>query len=175
MLVPGRRGDPDGKEVGSSPRCETGRRSQGKRRHAAQKAVVDARAELLRSASAETPRPTPPALELKVVDASPVPASGATALVPPAPDITKPATDQLTRDNPTPHQVDVETLLAAAPTASDAVAASVPPATAVAVPIAEAGDDGPGWTATWLGVLLLAPGVGCLLSSSRTLRGVLAG
>ncbi|WP_091896742.1 hypothetical protein [Bradyrhizobium sp. Rc2d] len=140
-----------------------------------QKAVVDARAELLRSAPADTPRPAQPALELKVVDASPVPATAAAALVPPAPDIAKPATGQLTLDNPTPRQVDVETLLAAAPAASDAVAASVPPATPVAVPIAETGDDGPGWTATWLGVLLMALGVGCLLSSSRTLRGVLAG
>ncbi|WGD53085.1 hypothetical protein QA641_03850 [Bradyrhizobium sp. CB1650] len=136
------------------------------------KAVVDARAELLRSAPAETPHPTPPAPEFKVADAAPVPAMAAAALVPPASIVAKPATDQLTLDSPTPRQVDVETLLAAAPAASDAVAATVPPATPVAVPIAEAGDDGPGWMATWLGVLLMALGVGCLLSSSRTLRGV---
>jgi hypothetical protein len=135
------------------------------------KAVVDARAELLRSAPAETPQPAPPAPGLKVVDATPVRAAGAAALVPPAPDIAKPATDQLTPENPTPRQVDVETLLAAAPAASDAVAASVPPATPVAVPIAEAGDDGPGWTATWLGVLLMALGFVFLLGASRTLRG----
>jgi hypothetical protein len=47
----------------------------------------------------------------------------------------------------------------------------VPPATPVAVPIAEAGDEGRGWTATWLGVLLMALGLVSLLSSSRTLRG----
>jgi hypothetical protein len=133
------------------------------------KAVVDARAELLRSAPAETPQPTPPAPELKVVDAAPVPAMAAAALVPPAPVAAKPATDQLTLDHPTPHLVDVETLLAAS-AASDAVAASAPQATPVAVPIAEAGDDGREWTATWLGVLLIALGFVSLLSSSRTLR-----
>jgi hypothetical protein len=136
------------------------------------KAVVDARAELLRSAPAGTPQPAPPASALKVVDASPVPATGAAALVPPpAPDIAKPATDQLAPENPTLRHVDVETLLAAAPASSDAVAASVPPATPVAIPIAEAGDEVPGWTATWLGVLLMALGFVFLLSSSRTLRG----
>ena len=89
------------------------------------KAVVDARAELLRSAPAETSQPTPPAPEFKVVDAASVLATGAAALVPPAP-VEKLATDQLTPDHATPRQVDVETLLAAAPAASDAVAASVP-------------------------------------------------
>jgi hypothetical protein len=138
------------------------------------KAVEDARAELLRSGLAETPQPTPPAPELKVVDAAPIPAAGAAALVPPPPVVAKQAaTDQLTPDHPTPRQVDVETLLAAAPAASDAVAASARPATPVAVPIAEAGDDGRGWTATWLGVLLMAMGLVSLLSSSRTLWGAM--
>ena len=135
-----------------------------------QKAVVDARAELLHSAPAETSQPTPPARELKVVDAAPVPAMGAAALVPSTPVVANPASDQFTPDHPTPRQVDVETLLAAAPSASDTVASSVPPATAVAVPIAEASDDGRGWMATWLGVLLMALGLVSLLSSSRTLR-----
>jgi hypothetical protein len=53
--------------------------------------------------------------------------------------------------------------------ASYAVAASVPPAAPVAFPIAEAADDGRGWTATWLGVLLMALGLLTLLGSSRTL------
>jgi len=35
--------------------------------------------------------------------------------------------------------------------ASDAVAASLPPAAPVAFPVAEAADDGRGWPATWLG------------------------
>jgi len=47
------------------------------------KAVVDVRAELLRSARAETAQPTPPAPEVKLVDAAPVPTTGAAALVPP--------------------------------------------------------------------------------------------
>lgn len=137
------------------------------------KAIVDARAELLRSAPAETPQPTPPAPKLKVADAAPVPTTGAGALVPPAPVVANPATDQLAPDQSMPRQVDVETLLAAAPAASDAVAASMPPATPVVVPIAEAGDDGRGWTATWLGVLLMALGLVSLVSSSRTVRGAL--
>ena len=89
-------------------------------------AVVDARAELLRSAPAETSQPTRPEPELKVVDAASVVATGVAALVPPAP-VDNLGTDQLTPDHRTPRQVDVETLLAAAPAASDAVAASVPP------------------------------------------------
>jgi hypothetical protein len=135
-----------------------------------QKAVVDARAELLRSAPAETPQPTPQAPKLRVADAAPVLDTGAGALVPQAPVVATPANDQLAPDHPTPRQVDVETLLAAAPAASDAAAASMPPASPVAVPVAEAGDDGQGWTATWLGVLLMALGLVSLLSSSRTLR-----
>lgn len=119
---------------------------------AAKHRIVDARAESLRSAPAETSQLTPPASELKVVDAASVVATGAAALAPSAPD--------------------VETLQAAAPAASDAVAASVatdqPP---VAFPIAEAGDDGRGWTANWLGMLLMALGLVSVLSSSRVLRG----
>jgi len=135
------------------------------------KQVVDARAELLHSAPAETP--APPAPELKVADAVPGPV--AAALVPPAPVADKPATDQLTPSRPTPPQVDVDTLLAAAPAASDGVAVSVPPSTpAAAAPLAEAGDDGRGWAATWLGVLLMGLGFASLLISSWTLRGTFA-
>jgi hypothetical protein len=136
---------------------------------ARRKKAVDARAEILRSAPAETSPPTPRAPEVKVVDATSVPVTGAAALVPPAP-IANLATDQLMPDDPTPRQVDVETLLAAAPAAGEAVAASVRP-TPGAVPVAEAGDDGLGWTATWIGVLLMALGLVSVLSSSRILRG----
>src|SRR6516165_2565402 len=59
------------------------------------KGVVDARAELLRSAPAETPQQTP---DFKVADAT----AEAAALVPAVPVVAKPATDQLTPDNPTP-------------------------------------------------------------------------
>ncbi|WP_024511005.1 hypothetical protein [Bradyrhizobium sp. ARR65] len=139
-----------------------------------QKVVVDARAELLHSAPAEPPQPAAAAPELEVVDAAPVHVTGAAALVPPAPVIAKPANDQLTPDHLTPRQVDVEKLLVAAPAASDAVGASVPPAAApVALSMTEAGDQGRGWTTTWLGALLLALGFVSLLSSSRTLRRVL--
>ena len=55
-----------------------------------------------------------------------------------------------------PRVVEVKTLPAAAPAPSDAVAASVPLAAPVAVTVAEAADDGQGWMATLLGVLLMA-------------------
>ena len=77
-------------------------------------------------------------------------------------------TDQVTPDHLTPQQVDVETLLEAAPAATDPVATSVPPDPPF--PIAEAGDDGRGWTANWFGMLLMALGVLSVLSSSRVLR-----
>jgi hypothetical protein len=128
------------------------------------KKAVDARAEILRSAPAETSQQTPRSPGVKVVDATSVPATGAAALVPPAP-IANLATDQLMPDDPTPRQVDVETLLAAAPAAGDAVA---PAPGAFSVP--EAGDDGLGWTATWIGALLMALGLVSVLTSSWTLR-----
>jgi hypothetical protein len=133
------------------------------------KAVMDARAELLRSAPAETSQPTQPASELKVVDAASAPATAPAAFVPPAL-VANSATDQLTPDHPTARRLDAETLLAAAPAPSDAVAVSVPPAAPVASPITEAADDGWGWMATWLGVVLMALGLVSVLGSSRTLR-----
>ena len=133
------------------------------------KAVVNARAELLRSAPKETSQTTRPAPELKVADAASVPATGAAAFVPPAP-VANRATDQLTPDDPSSRRIDVETLLAAAPAPSDAVAVSAPPAAPVASSIAEVGDDGRDWTATWLGVLLMALGLASVLGSSRPLR-----
>jgi hypothetical protein len=139
------------------------------------KAVLDARDELLRSAQAETPQP-PPAPEIKVVNAAPDPATGPAELEAPAPAIAKAATDQLTSDRPTPRQLNVETLLAAAPPASDAVATSVSSARPAAISITEAADDEPERTATWLGVLLIGLGlVSLLVGASRTLRGRLAG
>jgi hypothetical protein len=124
-------------------------------------AVVDAHAEVLRS-PLETSQPTPLASELKVVDAASVVPTGAAAPAPPAL-VANRASDQLTPRQ----QVDVEAILAAASAASDAVAASVPPA----FPIAEASDDRWGWTANWLGMLLMALGLVSVLSSSRFLRG----
>jgi hypothetical protein len=133
-----------------------------------QNAVVDARAELLRSAPEEASQPTRLTPEFKVVDAASVLATGPAAFVPLAP-VEKRATDQLTPDHATPRVVDVKTLLAAAPAPSDAVAASVPPAP-VAFPAAEAADEGQGWMATLLGVLLMALGLVSVLGSSPALR-----
>lgn len=133
-----------------------------------QEALVDTRAEQLRSAPA-TSEAMPPASKLKVVDAASVVAIGAAAPVLSAP-VANRATDQLTPDHPTRRHVDVEALLAAAPAASDAVAVSVAPASLVAFPIAEASDHGRGWTANWLGLVLMALGLVSVLSSSRTVR-----
>jgi hypothetical protein len=141
-----------------------GHRKSEENETARHKKAVDARAEILRSAPAETSQQTPRSPGVKVVDATSVPATGAAALVPPAP-IANLATDQLMPDDPTPRQVDVETLLAAAPAAGDAVA---PAPGAFSVP--EAGDDGLGWTATWIGALLMALGLVSVLTSSWTLR-----
>jgi hypothetical protein len=128
---------------------------------------LDAHAELLRSASRETSQPTLPSAELEVVDAASVIAEGAAVLAPPAP-VANRASDRLTPVHTAPRQVDVNKLLAAAPAASDAVAASVPQLPPVAHFIAEAGDEDWGWTANWLGLLLMALGLVSVLSSSRS-------
>ncbi len=133
------------------------------------KAVVDARAEMPRPASVETPQATPPAPEINVADAAAVPRTVAAALVPSAPIAANAATDQFTPNHPTPPQVDVDTLLAAAPAASGAAVSVLQRA-----PIAEAGDDGWGWTPSWLGLLLMGLGLISLLISSWSLRGTFA-
>jgi hypothetical protein len=133
------------------------------------RAVVDARAELLRPAPMETSQPTRPAPEPKVADASSVLATAIAAFVPPA-SVENLAINQPTPDRRTPRQVDVEMLLAAAPADRGAVAASVPAAAPVAFPIVEAADDGQGWIATWLGALLMALGLISVLGSSRIVR-----
>jgi hypothetical protein len=137
-----------------------------------QKAVEDARAELVNSAPAQTLEPAPApqikVVDVKVVDAAPVPMTAAAALAQPAPVLAKPGADQPTPDQPTPRRVDVEALLAQAPAASDEVA-SAPATTPIAAPAANAG-GGEDWIASWLGVLLMALGFTALLSASGTLR-----
>jgi hypothetical protein len=128
------------------------------------KAVVEANAELLRSAPAEPPQPTAPTR--RVVDAGPVLTTGIATLLPPAA-VGNRADNLLTPGHSTPRQVDVETLLAAAPAASDVVAASASSATAAGFPGAASGDDGRGWT--WLGVLLIALGLVSVLGSTQSL------
>jgi hypothetical protein len=140
------------------------------------KAVMDARAELLRSVPAEASQ-SRPAPELNVAEAAPVRATGAAAFVPPPPAESL-ATDRLTSepptsDRPTPRRLDEKTLLAAATAPSDAVVVSVPPAPAVASPISEAADDGRSWMATSLGVLLIALGLAFVFGFSRTGRELL--
>jgi hypothetical protein len=129
------------------------------------KAVADARAELPGSTPAETSQPAPPAPEFKLADAA-VAATGAAA---PASIVADRVTNQLTPDHPALPHVDVERLLAAAPAESNAVAASIPMATENGVSGSKAGDNGRGWNATWLGVLLITLGLVSLLSSSRAL------
>ncbi|MGY4629814.1 hypothetical protein [Bradyrhizobium sp. USDA 4486] len=125
------------------------------------KTMVDARAELPRSASADASRPSP-SVPAQVVDASPVLATGiATRASPPS--LSK--RDRLQADEITPRQVDVEALLAATPAASDVVAAAAMP---LALSTTEAGDNEWGWT--WLGMLLMAVGLVSVLSASPIIR-----
>jgi hypothetical protein len=131
--------------------------------------VADARAELLSSAPTETPQPSRPAPEPKVADAASVLASVIAAFVPPA-SVENLAINQPAPDRRTPRQVDVEALLAAAPADGGAVAAAVPAVAPAAFPVTEAAEDGPGWMATWLGVLLMALGLLAVFGSSRIVR-----
>ncbi|MGX1319994.1 hypothetical protein AB7M17_003447 [Bradyrhizobium sp. USDA 377] len=124
--------------------------------------VVDARAELERSTPAEGVEPAPPPREVKVADAAFFVGTSATPLTPAAPVTPLPA-GQPTPENAVPTQVDVQKL--AAP-AIDAASGQVPP---VSIRVAETADEG-GWMATWVGLLLMALGIGSVLSSSRVLR-----
>lgn len=129
--------------------------------------VMDAHAELLRSAPAQTAPTAPPAADIKVADAAVVPVTGAAAMVPPAPVLARPAPDRSAPSQPASQQVNVERLLAAAPAAVPAAAVS-PPAPA-AVPATQA-SQGHGRTTTWLGVLLMMLGFVLLFGSSRVFR-----
>ena len=132
-------------------------------------AIVDARAELQRSAPADASPSMRTAPELKVVDAAPMLATGAAAFVPPAP-IENLEMHRLTPDRRTRRQVDVEPLLQPKPAIRD-VAASV--SSVPAAYLTEEVNDGRSWTTTWLGVLLMAFGLVSVLGSSRTVREVL--
>ena len=128
--------------------------------------VEDAHAEMLRSAPEQTAQPAPSEPKLTIVHTVPVRAGDAAAMVPPAPDLARPGADQLTPDQP--RRLDVDTLLAKAPAASEEVA-SAAPATPIAAPTAKTG-GGEGGTPSWLGVLMIALGGAALLSTSRPLR-----
>jgi hypothetical protein len=131
-----------------------------------QENVEDARAEMPSSAPQQTPQPAPSEPKLTIVHTVPVRMTDAAGQVPPPPVLNKPNVDQLTPDQP--RRLDVETLLAKAPAASEEVA-SATPAMLIAAPTAKTG-GGEDWITSWLGVLLVALGSAALLSSSRTLR-----
>lgn len=129
-----------------------------------QSGVVDARAELLRSAPAEPSQPPHP--EVNVADAASDLDTGfalmSAALI----------AEHGRRPTPSvPNQVDVEQPVAAAP-ANDVVTSSEPPTIPISMLVltAEARNEAPSRTATWLGVLLMMLGVLSILSSSRSLR-----
>lgn len=135
--------------------------SHERREAALPKADADARAEVLRAAPAQMSQPTSSSPEqLKVADAAPA----APTIEPPAP-VAEAATDQRTPDHPTPRVVRVE-MLRVSPAADDTIGSSVPPATPVAFHPAETDDDGWGWTASRLGLLLMALGFVALLGAS---------
>lgn len=126
-----------------------------------QSGVVDARAELLRSEPSQPPHP-----ELKVADAAPDLDTGTTLMS------AAPIAEHGRRPtHSVPSQVDVEQLLAPAP-ANDVVTSSEPPTTPIGMLVltAEARNEAPSRTATWLGVLLMMLGMLSILSSSRSLR-----
>ena len=129
-----------------------------------QKDVGDARAELLRSAPAETPQPVPSAPTLKVVRTIPVREADTAAQIPPVP----PGVDQPTPARPSPRPVDVEQLLADAPAEIEAPA-SAAAATPIATPGANTGGGEQG-IPSWPGVLLMALGGAALLASNRSLQ-----
>jgi hypothetical protein len=130
------------------------------------KTVVDARAELLRSTSAEASVSTRLAPEFKVVDAVPALGAETAASLP----TEKLATDRLAPDYRTERRLDLETLMAAAPTPRGEVAAPGPTAAPAILAITDTVDDGPGRMATWLGVLLVALGLASVFGSSRAIR-----
>lgn len=127
------------------------------------KAVVDARAELIRSAAVETPPQLRAGPEINTVDDAPFKA------------IDPPSKEQPTIQQPAvvPYvgqQVVLETLPADAPSATDEVPGSAAKPKPATFPVAAQVDDEQGRMATSLGVLLMALGLICLLASGRSLR-----
>ena len=165
MLVPGRRGDREGEEGGSTSRLEASCRRSGEECDRAAQGGRDrgcACGAALRTGgnvSANAARAS-----AQGGDAALVLATGAAALEPPA-SIAKLGNEQLTHDHSTPSQVEGQTLLTGS-------AGCQPRGCGLSVdfPIAETGDDGPGWMAIWFGVLLMALGLVSVLSASRPLR-----
>ena len=137
-----------------------------------EEAVEDARAEMLSFASAGAAQPTSHASEIKLVDATPISATSAAALVPGAPVVGSAASDPITPERSTPPQLNEETLLAAAPAVPDAIDTSAISVAPIAVSTLEASEDGRWSWASWLGLLLIVLGGAALLGASRTRRRV---
>lgn len=134
------------------------------------KVFADARDELTRSTPAETSEPGARVPEVKLVDVTPVPATGAAALVPAPPLAGKTASDQVMPALATPPQLNEEALLAAATAIPDAVDTSANPGGPVAVSTLEVSEAGRWSLASWFGVLLMALGGIALLGASRAIR-----
>ncbi|MBH5396338.1 hypothetical protein HZZ13_00695 [Bradyrhizobium sp. CNPSo 4010] len=149
-----------------APKASTASLVENGRVRPQQSAVIDARAELLRSAPAEPSQLPHP--EVKVADAASD--LGTSTARPSAALVTQHS------HRPTPFiasqdQVNLEQLLAATP-ANDVVTSSEPPTPSIGAFVLTAGarNETPSRTATWLGVLLMMLGMLSILSSSRSLR-----
>ncbi|UPK31101.1 hypothetical protein [Bradyrhizobium sp. 195] len=129
-----------------------------------QSGVLDARAELLRSAPALPSQP--PRAQFKVADADPD-LGTSTALASAA--LVGQHSRQTMPFGQNQNQVDVEQLLAAAP-ANDVVTSSELQSVPVGVRLAKADGEATSRTATWLGVLLMMLGLLSILSTSRSVR-----
>ncbi|MHC4051416.1 hypothetical protein [Bradyrhizobium sp. 25ACV] len=129
-----------------------------------QSGVLDARAELLRSAPALPSQP--PRAEFKVADADPD-LGTSTALASAA--LTAQHSRQTMPFGQNQNQVDVEQLLAAAP-ANDVATSSELQSVPAGVRLAKADGEATSRTATWLGVLLMMLGMLSILSTSRPVR-----
>jgi len=129
-----------------------------------QSGVLDARAELLRSAPALPSQP--PRAQFKVVDADPD--RGASTALASAALIAQHSRQTMSFEQ-NQNQVDVEQLLAAAP-ANDVVTSSELQSVPVGLRLAKADGEATSRTATWLGVLLMMLGVLSILSTSRSVR-----
>lgn len=130
--------------------------------------VLDARDQLLSAAPADAPQPTAPVPN--VVDKASVAANEAATIAPAAPVAAQPAIDQLTPDGAapdraTPHQVDVEMLLADSSLDKDTKASSVPAAAPAAPSVPDADEGHWGSTTTRAGAMLIALGFVFLLGS----------
>jgi hypothetical protein len=122
------------------------------------KTVMDARAQLLSSATVDTSQST--AAAPKAIDGASVPDDEAAASAPAAPVAVQPTIDRLAPNRAAPRSVDVEMLLADSSLDKEAAVSSASPAVAGAALIAD-----PDRTTTRAGVVLIALGLFFLIGS----------